>query len=66
MLEARIATTVELEDLIGELGVLEEDIDRLRARRDEMVIDIYLGELQDLLLALALVQREIDEIRTAE
>ena len=66
LLEARIATTVELEDLIGELGVLEEDIDRLRARRDEMTIDIYLGELQDLLLALALVQREIDEIRTAE
>jgi hypothetical protein len=31
-----------------------------------MAIDIYLGELQDLLLALALVQREIDEIRTAE
>jgi len=66
LLEARIATTVELEGLIGELDVLEEDIDRLRARRDEMETDVYLGELQDLLLELALVQREIDAIRTAE
>ncbi len=66
LLEARIATTVEMEDLIGELGVFEEDIDRLRARRDEMETDIYLGELQNLLLELALLQREIDEIRTAE
>ena len=28
--------------------------------------DVYLGELQDLLLELALVQREIDEIRSSE
>jgi len=66
LLETRIATTVELEGLIGELGILEEDIDRLRSRREEMATDIYLGELQDLLLELALVQREIDEIRAAE
>jgi hypothetical protein len=45
LLEARIATTEELEILIGELEVLE---------------------LQELLLELALVQREIDEIRSAE
>ena len=66
LLEARIATTAELEILISELGVLEEDIDLLRSRRAEMASDVYLGELQELLLELALVQREIDEIRSAE
>ena len=66
LLEARIATTAELETLIGELTVLEEQIEILRAGREEMDNDVYLGQLQDLLLELALVQREIDEIRAAE
>ena len=66
LLDARIATTAELEGLIGELTVLEEEIEILRSRRSEMDSDVYLGELQDLLLELALVQREIDEIRSSE
>ncbi len=66
LLEARIATTAELEGLIGELTTLEEAIDRLRLRRDELGDDAYLSELQSLLLELALVQREIDEVRGSE
>ena len=66
LLEARIATTAELEGLIGELATLEEAIDRLRLRRDELGDDAYLSELQSLLLELALVQREIDEVRGSE
>ena len=66
LLEARIATTEELEGLIGELTTLEEAIDRLRLRRDDLGNDAYLSELQSLLLELALVQREIDEVRSSE
>ena len=66
LLEARIATTAELEGLIGELTTLEEAIDRLRLRRDDLGDDAYLSELQSLLLELALVQREIDEVRGFE
>ncbi|MFL2546072.1 MAG: hypothetical protein ACJ0SL_01720 [Candidatus Rariloculaceae bacterium] len=66
LLEARLATTAELEVLIGELGDLEESIDELRAQRESMDNDEYLAQLQELLLELALVQREIDEIRSAE
>ena len=66
LLEARLATTAELEILIGELGILEEAVDELRTRRESMGNDAYLAELQELLLELALVQREIDEIRNAE
>jgi len=66
LLEARIATTVELEGLIGELGVLENDIEHLKSRRDELDSGVYLSELQSLLLELALVQREIDEVRGSE
>ncbi len=66
LLEARIATTAELEILIGEMGVLEEEIDLLRLRRSEMDNDVYLSELQSVLLELALVQREIDQIRSSE
>ncbi len=66
LLEARIATTAELESLIGELGVLEEEIEQLRLRRSGMDNDVYLTELQSVLLDLALVQREIDELRGSE
>ncbi|MEE8543191.1 MAG: hypothetical protein V3S94_04975 [Gammaproteobacteria bacterium] len=66
LLEARIATTAELAGLIGELVSLEEAIDRLRLRRNDLSDDAYLSELESLLLELALVQREIDEIRGSE
>ena len=66
LLSARIATTEELRDLIEQLEVLEGRIDALRGRRDEMDNDVYLEELQGLLLELALVQREIDEARAGE
>ncbi len=66
LLEARLATTAELEVLIGELTALEEQIEILRSQREELDNEVYLGRLQDLLLELALVQREIDDIREAE
>ncbi len=66
LLEARIATTAELEGLIRELVSLEEAIDRLRLRRNDLGTDAYLSELESLLLELALVQREIDEVRSSE
>ena len=66
LLEARVATTAELEGLIRELVSLEEAIDRLRLRRDDLGDDAYLSELESLLLELALVQREIDEVRSSE
>ncbi len=66
LLSARIATTEQLRNLIEQLEVLEGQIDTLRGRRDEMDNDVYLEELQGLLLELALVQREIDEARADE
>ena len=65
-LENRIATTRELERLFTELDTLESGVESLRQRREEMESDVYLDELQELLLALALVQREIDEARGVE
>ena len=56
----------ELEGLIRELVSLEEAIDRLRLRRNDLGTDAYLSELESLLLELALVQREIDEVRSSE
>ncbi len=66
LLEARIATTAELEGLIGELVSLEEALGRLRLRRNDLSDDAYLSELESLLIELALVQREIDEVRGSE
>lgn len=66
LLEARIATTAELESLLGELAVLDEEIEQLRSRRNEMDDDVYLSELQNVLVELALVQREIDAVRSSE
>jgi len=66
LLEERIATTEELERLIGELEALEGEVEVLRQRREEMDGAIYLDELQALLLDLALVQREIDDARGTE
>ena len=65
-LENRIATTRELERLFTELDTLESGVESLRQQREEMESDVYLNELQELLLALALVQREIDEARGVE
>ena len=62
-LEARVALTEELERLFGELDALEGEVQALRTRRGEMQDDAYLNELQELLLALALVQQQIDDAR---
>ena len=61
-----MALTEELETLLGELDSLEGDIQALRQRREEMDNESYLDELQKLLLDLALVQREIDDVRGDE
>ena len=66
LLSERIATTEELRGLMAELETLEGEIAALRERRGEMDNDVYLDQLQDLLLQLALVQREIDAAREGE
>jgi len=66
LLSERIATTEELRGLLAELESLEGEIAALRERRGEMEGDAYLDQLQDLLLQLALVQREIDAAREGE
>lgn len=66
LLSERIATTEELRGLMAELETLEGEIAVLRERRGEMDNDAYLDQLQDLLLQLALVQREIDAAREGE
>ena len=63
LLEERIATTAELEVLMDQLNALEGEIGALRQSRENMDSVVYFDELQGLLLELALVQREIDEIR---
>jgi polyhydroxyalkanoate synthesis regulator phasin len=59
-LTERVASTPRLEALTGELEGLEEQIAALRERRSEMEADAYMSELQELLVQLALVQRQID------
>jgi len=66
LLAGRIATNDQLRGLLDQLEGLEGEIAALRERRDEMDNDAYLDALQDLLLELALVQREIDAARGAE
>ena len=65
-LEARVALTQRLEQLFADLDALEGQIQALRTRRGEMDSDVYLNELQNLLLELALVQQEIDDARIEE
>jgi len=65
-LEARVALTEELERLFAELDGLEGQVQALRARRNEMDSDVYLNELQALLLELALVQQQIDAARAEQ
>ena len=62
-LEARVALTQELERLFADLDALEGEVQALGTRRNEMNSDAYLNALQDLLLELALVQRQIDDAR---
>lgn len=59
-LVARNLDTPELRELNGKLDGLEQQIDELRQRRGEMEESQYLDELQDLLVQLALVQRQIE------
>jgi len=66
LLSERIATTEQLRGLIDQLESLETEIELLRGRRDQMDSDVYLDELQNLLLELALVQREIDAARATD
>ena len=65
-LEARVALTQQLEQLFAELDGLEGRVQALRTRRNEMESDVYLNELQALLLELALVQQQIDDARAEE
>lgn len=65
LLEERVATTEELERLLAELDALEGEVAALRQSRDGMDNDVYLDALQELLLELALVQRQIDEARAS-
>jgi hypothetical protein len=60
-LEARRADTPELQALTDKLESLESQVAELRLRREEMPQDEYLQQLQDLLVQLALVQRQIDD-----
>ena len=66
LLSERIATTETLRGLMAQLETLEGEIAALRERRGEMDNDAYLDQLQDLLLQLALVQRDIDAARAGE
>jgi hypothetical protein len=59
-LQARVAATAAQQQLMTEHDRLEAEIESLRQRKDQMASDEYLDALQDLLLQLALVQRQID------
>ncbi len=65
-LAARVALTEQIEELFAELDALEGQVQALRTRRNEMDSDVYLNELQALLLELALVQQQIDDARAEE
>ena len=65
-LAARVALTAQLEELFADLDALEGQVQALRTRRNEMDSDVYLNELQNLLLELALVQQQIDDARAEE
>jgi pimeloyl-ACP methyl ester carboxylesterase len=59
-LVARSVDTPQLRQLNEQLAALERQIDEHRLRREELEPDRYLTELQELLVELALVQRQID------
>jgi hypothetical protein len=60
-LRAAAAMTPELEALYDERSVIESRLEELRAGRDDLPTEEYLGTLEALLLELALVQERIDE-----
>jgi len=59
-LVARVLDTPELRELNEELDAIQGQIDALRLRREDMEQAEYLNELQELLVQLALKQREIE------
>jgi hypothetical protein len=59
-LAARSAATPAEERLLSDRDRLEQAVAELRERRGSMSNEAYLDELQELLLQLALVQRELD------
>lgn len=59
-LTERPTLSPELEGLTARLTELENEIEALRLRRDDMEPDVYLDELQTLLVELARVQQQID------
>ncbi|HLF13037.1 MAG TPA: hypothetical protein VJA26_17690 [Gammaproteobacteria bacterium] len=64
-LQAQPVATPALERLNAQLQTIEGQLDELRARRAQMEPDAYLNELQELLVQLALVQRQIDDAQGA-
>ena len=58
--------TPKIQLLRDESQELEKQIDELRMKREEMGTDSYLNALQELLLELALVQRQIDEEQSVQ
>lgn len=61
-LVARRADSPRVQALNRQLEELESAVAALRLRREEMPADEYLQQLQELLVQLALVQRQIDAI----
>lgn len=61
-LAARVQASPAEERLMNERDRLENEIASLRERRAQLEGDAYLDALQELLLQLALVQREIDAL----
>jgi hypothetical protein len=59
-LTERKARTPEVEALYSRLGDLEDQIEQLRQRRDQLDGAAYLDQLQPLLVELATVQQQID------
>lgn len=59
-LTERKARTPEVEALYSRLGDLENQIEQLRQRRDQLDSAAYLDQLQPLLVELATVQQQID------
>jgi hypothetical protein len=59
-LTERKERTPEVEALYSKLGDLEDQIEQLRQRRDQLDGDTYLNQLQPLLVELATVQQQID------
>ena len=61
-LTARTAPqTPQAQGLEAEVARLEGEIEALRAKREQMASDVYLNELQTLLVQLATVQGQIDK-----